>query len=74
MQGRPNRSSGSLAAQAEWQTRMLPAAADQMTYEGNNCAHFPITEDPSRFDDQSQQDEAQRPRRQGLSNKLTISY
>jgi hypothetical protein len=28
-----------LAAQAEWQTRLLPAAADQMAIEGDGCQH-----------------------------------
>jgi hypothetical protein len=28
-----------LAAQAEWQTRLLPAAADQMAIEGEGCQH-----------------------------------
>jgi hypothetical protein len=28
-----------LAGQAEWQTRYLPAAIDQMLTETNNCAH-----------------------------------
>jgi hypothetical protein len=28
-----------LAAQAEWQTRLLPAAADQMAAETDGCPH-----------------------------------
>ncbi len=34
------RSAGTLAAQSEWQTRLLPAAADQMAREGNGCHHL----------------------------------
>ena len=30
-----------LAAQAEWQTRLLPAAADQMAAEADGCRHSP---------------------------------
>jgi hypothetical protein len=33
------RSSGTLAAQAEWQTRLLPAAAESMAREVSSCAH-----------------------------------
>lgn len=33
----PQRSPGVLAAQAEWQTRLLPAIAEQMAYETNGC-------------------------------------
>jgi hypothetical protein len=33
------RSAGTLAAQAEWQTRLLPAAVDQMADECHACAH-----------------------------------
>jgi hypothetical protein len=36
---RPQRSGGTLAAQAEWQTRLLPAAAEQMAYEAAGCQH-----------------------------------
>jgi hypothetical protein len=35
----PQRTGGSLAAQAEWQTRLLPAAAEQMATETSNCEH-----------------------------------
>jgi hypothetical protein len=35
----PDRNAAALAAQAEWQTRLLPAAAEQMTVEANNCPH-----------------------------------
>jgi hypothetical protein len=35
----PDRTAATLGAQAEWQTRLLPAAADQMTVEAGNCAH-----------------------------------
>jgi hypothetical protein len=35
----PDRNPSVLAAQAEWQTRLLPAAAEQMTLEGNSCPH-----------------------------------
>jgi hypothetical protein len=35
----PQRTAGSLAAQAEWQTRLLPAAAEQMATETANCEH-----------------------------------
>ncbi len=33
------RSSGTVAAQAEWQTRLLPAAAEQMAREAAGCPH-----------------------------------
>ena len=33
----------SLAAQAEWQTRLLPAAAEQMAYEATGCQHGPAS-------------------------------
>jgi hypothetical protein len=33
------RTSGTLAAQAEWQTRLLPAAAGQMAREAAGCPH-----------------------------------
>ena len=36
-----DRSDGILAAQAEWQTRLLPAAADQMAAESSGCQHRP---------------------------------
>ena len=36
---RPRRTSRDLAAQAEWQTRLLPAAAAQMTTESTGCQH-----------------------------------
>jgi hypothetical protein len=35
----PERNAAALAAQAEWQTRLLPAAADQMALEAHNCPH-----------------------------------
>jgi hypothetical protein len=35
----PQRDGRTLAAQAEWQTRLLPAAAEQMAYEAAGCAH-----------------------------------
>jgi hypothetical protein len=35
----PERNAAALGAQAEWQTRLLPAAAEQMTLEANNCPH-----------------------------------
>ena len=37
----PGRTSGTLAAQAEWQTRLLPAAASQMAREAGSCQHRP---------------------------------
>jgi hypothetical protein len=33
------RTAAGLAAQAEWQTRLLPAAAELMTVEASNCTH-----------------------------------
>lgn len=33
------RAAGTLAAQAEWQTRLLPAAASQMAREASRCDH-----------------------------------
>jgi hypothetical protein len=35
----PDRNPAALGAQAEWQTRLLPAAVDQMTAEAGSCAH-----------------------------------
>ena len=35
----PERTAASLAAQAEWQTRLLPAAAEQMAFDATGCAH-----------------------------------
>jgi hypothetical protein len=37
----PRRTPGILAAQSEWQTRLLTAAAEQMAYEASNCGHSP---------------------------------
>lgn len=34
-----------LAAQGEWQTRLLPAAAEQMAFETRNCHHVIATRD-----------------------------
>lgn len=41
----PGRDALTLAAQAEWHTRLLPAAANQMAIEAANCNHA-----PGRFD------------------------
>ena len=38
---RPDRTAGILASQAEWQTRLLPAAAEQMAYDASGCPHTP---------------------------------
>jgi hypothetical protein len=35
------RTGSTLAAQGEWQTRLLPAAAEQMAYEASGCGHSP---------------------------------
>jgi hypothetical protein len=35
----PHRTGGSLAAQGEWQTRLLPAATEQMYMETSDCEH-----------------------------------
>jgi hypothetical protein len=35
----PDRTGVSLAAQAEWQTRLLPAAAEQMAFDATGCPH-----------------------------------
>ncbi len=35
----PQRDGRALAAQGEWQTRLLPAAAEQMAYEATSCQH-----------------------------------
>jgi hypothetical protein len=35
----PERTSVTLGAQAEWQTRLLPAAAGQMAFEATRCSH-----------------------------------
>jgi hypothetical protein len=36
----PSRDGRDLAAQAEWQTRLLTAAAEQMAYEAAGCQHY----------------------------------
>ena len=36
---RPTRTAGTLAGQAEWHTRLLPAAADQLAHETRRCGH-----------------------------------
>jgi hypothetical protein len=36
---RPQRNDSTLASQAEWQTRLLPAAAEQMAYDATGCQH-----------------------------------
>jgi hypothetical protein len=43
----PARTGGTLAAQAEWQTRLLPAAAEQMAYEATRCGHATATRQPT---------------------------
>jgi hypothetical protein len=43
----PQRTASTLAAQAEWQTRLLPAAADQMAADAMNCRHGDVTRTPS---------------------------
>jgi hypothetical protein len=35
----PDRTGAGLAAQAEWQTRLLPAAAEQMAFDATGCPH-----------------------------------
>jgi hypothetical protein len=37
----PGRDGAALAAQAEWQTRLLPAAAEQMSADATGCRHIP---------------------------------
>lgn len=32
-----------LAAQGEWQTRLLPSAADQMALDADGCQHAPAS-------------------------------
>ncbi len=41
----PRRDGRTLAAQGEWQTRLLPAAAEQMAFETRNCHHATATRD-----------------------------
>jgi hypothetical protein len=43
----PQRDAPILAAQAEWHTRLLPAAANQMASEATSCGHSP--DDPTTF-------------------------
>jgi len=38
----PRRTTGTLAGQAEWQTRLLPAAAQQIAAETARCEHTPL--------------------------------
>ena len=35
----PERTAGTVASQAEWQTRLLPALAEQMYLETTRCQH-----------------------------------
>ena len=35
----PQRTTGTLAGQAEWQTRLVAAAAEQMAQETSRCEH-----------------------------------
>jgi hypothetical protein len=35
----PDRTAGTIASQAEWQTRLLPALAEQMYLETARCQH-----------------------------------
>jgi translation initiation factor 1 (eIF-1/SUI1) len=44
----PERTGVTLGAQAEWQTRLLPAAAGQMAFEATRCSHS--TTNPRRPD------------------------
>lgn len=44
---RQDRTGSALAAQGEWQTRLLPAAAEQMAYEASACAHSPSPRRPA---------------------------
>jgi len=38
----PSRTTGTLASQGEWQTRLLTAAAEQMAAETSRCEHAPL--------------------------------
>ena len=42
----PERTAASLAAQAEWQTRLLPAAAEQMAFDATGCPHARMHSSP----------------------------
>jgi hypothetical protein len=44
-----SRSAGTLAGQAEWQTRLLPAAADQMVREAAGCRHSAELSHPAQI-------------------------
>ena len=39
----PERTAPVLASQAEWQTRLLPALAEQMHLETTRCQHAKVT-------------------------------
>jgi hypothetical protein len=41
-----SRTPSTLAAQAEWQTRLLPAAAEQMAYDASRCGHAGVPRQP----------------------------
>jgi hypothetical protein len=43
----PGRGGDTLAAQGEWQTRLLPAAAEQMASEASGCDHSPARRQPA---------------------------
>jgi hypothetical protein len=45
----PNRSTGLLSAQAEYQARILPALAGQLTTETTGCGHDPGSRQPSGY-------------------------
>jgi hypothetical protein len=43
----PSRTAGTLAGQAEWHTRLLAAAADQLARETRSCPHSPGRQPPT---------------------------
>ena len=55
----PARDGATLAAQAEWQTRLLPAAAEQMSADATGCRHVPVI--PSRDANTADRTRYQRP-------------
>jgi hypothetical protein len=44
----PERTAGTLASQAEWHTRLLPAAASQLTAETRRCGHAATRHTPGQ--------------------------
>lgn len=56
----PERKASTLPSQAEWQTRLLPAIAEQLHYETTHCEHDRLTGETQRGGD-SERPESEQP-------------